>query len=140
MKKHGQRTLDCFHCSRCFFSFQSLEELNSSEAEQRLPNVIFLIIIIIIGVLGNTVVIVVYSSKCPPSTFLLYILTLAVIDLPSCLMPMPLDVVDNTYPLIFYSVLFWKSGRFIVNVLKIGSAFVPVVMAFGRYKKICHLS
>lgn len=119
-------------------NFRTLEELNASKAEQRLPTVIFLIIIIIIGVIGNTVVIVVYSSKYPPSTFRLYILTLAVIDLLSCLIPMPLEVVDNTYPIMFYNEGFCKSGRFIGNVLKIGSAFVLVVMALSRYKKICH--
>lgn len=51
---------------------------------------------------------------------------------------MPLEVVDNIYPLMFYNEGFCKSGRFIGSVLKIGSAFVLVVMAFGRYRKICH--
>lgn len=118
--------------------FKTLEEINASIAEQRLPTVIFLIVIIIIGVIGNSVVIVVYSLKYPPSTFRLYILTLAVIDLLSCLIPMPLEVVDNTKPVMFYSEGFCKSGRFFGNVLKIGSALILVVMAMGRYKKICH--
>ncbi|XP_062589526.1 C3a anaphylatoxin chemotactic receptor-like [Saccostrea cucullata] len=118
--------------------FQTLEEINASKAEQRLPTVIFLTILIIIGVIGNTVVIIVYSLKYPPSTFRLYILTLAVIDLLSCIFAMPVEVVDNAYPVMFYSEAFCKCGRFFGNVFKIGSAFVLVVMAAGRYKKICH--
>jgi uncharacterized membrane protein YsdA (DUF1294 family) len=115
-----------------------LEEVNTTKAEQRLPTVIFLIILMIIGLVGNTVVIVVYSVKYPPSTFRLYILTLAVTDLLSCLIPMPLEVVDNMYPVMFYYEGFCKCGRFFGNVLRIGSAFVLVVMAVGRYKSVCH--
>ncbi|XP_048764305.2 C3a anaphylatoxin chemotactic receptor-like [Ostrea edulis] len=118
--------------------YQTLEEVNASKAEQRLPTVIFLVFLIIVGLIGNTVVIVAYSLKYPPSTFRLYILTLAVLDFLSCLIPMPLEVVDNAYPVMFYNEEFCKSGRFFGNVLKIGSAFVLVVMAAGRYKKICH--
>ncbi|XP_048761479.1 C3a anaphylatoxin chemotactic receptor-like [Ostrea edulis] len=118
--------------------YQTLEEINASTAEQRLPTVIFLVILITVGLIGNTVVIVAYSLKYPPSTFRLYILTLAVLDLLSCLIPMPLEVVDNVYPVMFYYEGFCKCGRFFGHVLRIGSAFVLVVMAVGRYKNICH--
>jgi hypothetical protein len=118
--------------------YLTLEEVNAWKAAMRLPTIIFLIVLIIVGVIGNIVVIVVYSMKYPPTTFRLYILTLAVIDLLSCLIAMPLEIVDNAFPVMFYNEAFCKSGRFIGNVVKIGSALVLVVMAAGRYKKICH--
>ncbi|XP_061192451.1 C5a anaphylatoxin chemotactic receptor 1-like [Saccostrea echinata] len=118
--------------------FASLEEVNRSIAILRLPTVIFLIILIIVGLIGNTTVLVIYSQKYPPSTFRLYILTLAVLDLLSCLIPMPLEIADNVYPMMFYSEPICKYGRFLGSVLKIGSAFVLVVIAASRYKRICH--
>ncbi|XP_062582046.1 C3a anaphylatoxin chemotactic receptor-like [Saccostrea cucullata] len=118
--------------------FESFEEINRSIAVQRLPTVIFLIILIIIGTVGNTFVLVIYSLKYPPSTFRLYILTSAVLDLLSCLIPMPLEVFDNVYPVMFYNEPICKHGRFLGSVLKIVSAFVLVAIAAGRYKRICH--
>ncbi|XP_062582373.1 rhodopsin, GQ-coupled-like [Saccostrea cucullata] len=117
--------------------YSTLEEINASKAQQRLPTVIFLTLLMIIGVIGNTLVIVVYSRKYPPSMFRLYILSLAIIDLLSGVFAMPVEIVDNAYPVMFYSEALCKCGRFIGNVFKIGSAFVLVLIAGSRYKKIC---
>lgn len=117
--------------------FKTLEEQNELKARQRLPTIIFLCILIAFGIIGNITVLVVYSLKYRSSTFRTYILTLAIIDLLSCLIAMPVELVDNLYPLMFFVEAFCKGGRFLGYVFKIGSAFIILIMAAGRFKKIC---
>lgn len=102
-----------------------------------MPTIVFLCILIAFGVIGNIVVLVVYGLRYRPSTFRSYILTLAVIDLLSCLIAMPVELVDNLYPLQFFSEEVCKGGRFLGHVFKIGSALIILVMAVGRFRKIC---
>jgi uncharacterized membrane protein YsdA (DUF1294 family) len=116
--------------------FKTLEELNASKARQRLPTIVFLGILIAFGIIGNIAVLVIYRLKYRPSTFRTYILALAVIDLLSCLIAMPVELVDNLYPLMFFIEAFCKGGRFLGYVFKIGSAFIILIMAAGRFKKI----
>ncbi|XP_062589522.1 neuropeptide FF receptor 1-like [Saccostrea cucullata] len=116
---------------------KTLEEFNDEKARQRLPTIIFLCILIAFGIIGNMVVLVVYTLRYRSSTFRTYILTLAVVDLLSCLIAMPVELVDNLYPLMFFIEGFCKGGRFLGHVFKIGSAFIILVMAVGRFRKIC---
>jgi hypothetical protein len=118
-------------------SFKTLEELNDNKARHRLPTVIFLSILIPLGIIGNSTILAVYSRKYRPSTFRTFILTLAVLDLLSCLIGMPFELVDNVYPLMFYSEELCKVGKFFGQILKIGSAFVIFLMAVCRFQKIC---
>lgn len=118
-------------------TFETLDELNDKKARQRMPTIVFLCILIAFGVIGNIVVLVVYGLRYRPSTFRSYILTLAVIDLLSCLIAMPVELVDNLYPLQFFSEEVCKGGRFLGHVFKIGSALIILVMAVGRFRKIC---
>ncbi|XP_061191987.1 neuromedin-U receptor 2-like [Saccostrea echinata] len=118
-------------------NFKTLEEFNDEKARQRLPTIIFLCILIAFGIIGNMVVLVVYTLRYRSSTFRTYILTLAAVDLLSCLIAMPVELVDNLYPLMFFIEGFCKGGRFLGHVFKIGSAFIILVMAVGRFKKIC---
>lgn len=119
-------------------NFKNREEQNHDIAMQRLPTVIFLGILIIIGMIGNIIVIVVYTRKYPSTTFKFYILALAVIDLLTCCISMPFEIADNVLPFLFFDETVCQVGRFLGNVFKMAAAFVIVVMAIGRYKKICH--
>ncbi|KAK3089611.1 hypothetical protein FSP39_005023 [Pinctada imbricata] len=118
-------------------TYLTLQERNDSIASQRLPTIIFLGILVALGIIGNVTVLLVYGLRYRPTTFRLYILSLAVIDLLSCCIAIPLEMADNLFPLMFYSEALCKIGRFFGNVFKIGSAFVLIVMAAGRYWKIC---
>ncbi|XP_062582376.1 C3a anaphylatoxin chemotactic receptor-like [Saccostrea cucullata] len=119
-------------------NYKSREEQNYDAAYQRMPTVIFLGILIFVGVIGNIIVLVVYIRKYPSTTFKFYILALAVIDLLTCSISMPFEIADNVLPFLFFNETLCQVGRFLGNVFKIASAFVIVVMAIGRYKKICH--
>ncbi|XP_048764291.1 trace amine-associated receptor 1-like [Ostrea edulis] len=119
-------------------NFKSRDEQNQDAAYQRMPTVIFLGLLIFVGVVGNIIVLVVYTLKYPSTTFKFYILALAVIDLLTCCISMPFEIADNVLPFMFFNETVCQVGRFLGNVFKIAAAFIIVVMAIGRYKKICH--
>lgn len=76
-------------------NYKTLEELNNLKVHQRMPTIVFLFILIPFGVVGNIVTILVYGLKYRPSTFRVYILTLAIVDLLSCFIGMPVELADN---------------------------------------------
>ena len=117
--------------------FKSLEELDADKVQQRLPTIVFLSILIVFGIMGNVVVLIVYCRKYRSSTFRTFILTLAVADLSSCLIGMPMELVDQLSPLTFYNEEFCKIGKFVGQILKIWSALIVFLMAVVRYQKIC---
>ena len=121
--------------SSAFQTVKTLEELNNEKAHHLIPTVVFLSILIAVGITGNIMVLVAYSRKYRPSTFRTFILTLAVVDLSSCLIGMPMELVDNLYPLTFYNEEFCKIGKFLGQILKIGSALIVFLMAVVRYQK-----
>lgn len=115
----------------------SLEDLNNAEAIQRLPTLVYLSVLEVIGVIGNVLILLIIGLVYKPNNFRCYILTLASLDLMTCLISIPAEIADNALPLMFYSEFFCKFSRFIGTIGKLGSAFVLVVMAVGRYRKIC---
>lgn len=102
-----------------------------------MPTIVFLFILIPFGVVGNIVTILVYGLKYRPSTFRVYLLTLAIVDLLSCFIGMPVELVDNLLPLVFYDEQLCKVGKFLGQILKIGSALIIFLMAVCRFQKIC---
>ncbi|XP_052684474.1 delta-type opioid receptor-like [Crassostrea angulata] len=117
-------------------NYTTLEELNNLKVHQRMPTIVFLFILIPFGVIGNIVTILVYGLKYRPSTFRVYLLTLAIVDLLSCCIGIPVELADNLLPLVFYDEKLCKIGKFSGQILKIGSALIIFLMAVCRYQKI----
>lgn len=117
--------------------FLTLQEHNDHEARQRLPTVIYLCILVTVGIVGNSIILLVYGFQYKPTNFRCYILCLAVLDLLACCISIPSEIVDNAYPFMFYSEGFCKFSRFIGDIAKLGSALILTVMAGGRYRRIC---
>lgn len=119
-------------------NFPSLQELNDIEARKRLPTTIYLCILMIIGILGNILVLYVFTSRYNHNNYRTFTLFLASIDLTACLVYFPAEIVDQTYPYMFYSEGACKSCRFIGRLTILGSALVLIVIAIERHRKVCH--
>lgn len=115
----------------------ALIDINDSVARQRLPAIIYLSVLMVIGVLGNGIVLFVYGLKYKPTNFRTFTVCLAAIDMLACCVFMPLEIIDQRYPYMFYSEETCKIGRFIGKITKTGSAFVLIVIAVERHRKIC---
>ncbi|XP_063422829.1 growth hormone secretagogue receptor type 1-like [Mytilus trossulus] len=114
-----------------------LEELNYEEAKQYVGGVIFVTIIMIIGLIGNLHVLFVYTFRMKPSNHRIFILSLAVLDMITCIVGMPFIIVDLRNPLTFTMVSACKVLRFVNYFICISSALILTVIAIDRYRKIC---
>ncbi|CAG2209146.1 unnamed protein product [Mytilus edulis] len=114
-----------------------LEELNHEEAKQYVGGVIFVTIIMIIGIIGNLHVLFIYTFRMKPSNHRIFILSLAVLDMITCIVGMPFIIVDLRNPLTFTMVSACKVLRFVNYFICISSALILTVIAIDRYRKIC---
>lgn len=117
--------------------FRTLQELNDEKAQKRLPTTIYLSILLVVGVIGNLLVLCVYGPSLKKNNFRTFTVCLAVIDIVACCVYIPVEIVDQVLPLMFFSQVACKLGRFIGRTANIGSACIIVVIAFERHRKIC---
>jgi len=116
---------------------ETLIRLNAEEAIRRLPVVIFILILVIIGVFGNLHVLYIYYRKFNVSTYRIFVLSLAAIDIISCCVSMPFEIADELNPYIFKAEIACKIFRFLNTCLAMATALMLVVIASERYRRIC---
>lgn len=119
------------------FSEVDLDTLNNAEAVRRLPVVIFILILIVVGVFGNIHVLYIYYTKFGHSTYRIFVLSLAVVDITSCCVSMPFEIADELNPLNFRSEIACKIFRFLNTCFAMITSMMLVVIASERYRKIC---
>ncbi|KAL3891732.1 hypothetical protein ACJMK2_003981 [Sinanodonta woodiana] len=115
----------------------SLEEINDKVAHIYLAPIIFVGILMVIGVVGNGLVLYIYSLKFKSSSHRVFIIVLSFVDLVTCSIGMPFVIVDFRYSLIFYFVSICKTLRFVNYFMSLSSAFILIAIAVDRYRKIC---
>lgn len=116
---------------------ETLIRLNAEEAIRRLPVVIFILILMIIGVFGNLHVLYIYYRKFNVSTYRIFVLSLAAIDIISCCVSMPFEIADELNPYIFKAEIACKIFRFLNTCLAMATSLMLVVIASERYRRIC---
>lgn len=113
--------------------------LNDKMAMRYLPVIIYIIVLMIIGLIGNSIVCIVYISNKSKTSVCFFILTLALLDLLNCLIGMPHEIVDLRYQYMFYSSTACKFLRTIEYISTVGSTVVLLAVAVDRYNRICKL-
>ena len=116
---------------------QLLAEINAREVVALYPVIFFYAAILVIGIIGNSLVLLVYSYRYKRSPARLYILFLAAIDFSICLFGLPYHLIDLTHPYTFTNSTLCKSFTFVVTTLFYMSIFGLIVIAVDRYLKIC---
>ncbi|KAL3858549.1 hypothetical protein ACJMK2_013134 [Sinanodonta woodiana] len=113
------------------------ENINNKKVLQNIGGIIFVSILTIIGIGGNSIVIFVYLRKYKSSTHRTFIVTLAIIDLVTCCVPMPFVLVTLRYPFMFQSNEVCIGFKFVSYLMCIGSSIILLTIAAERYRKIC---
>ncbi|XP_046574614.1 LOW QUALITY PROTEIN: uncharacterized protein LOC124282627 [Haliotis rubra] len=137
-------------CANLSFSLEAMDNLSFHEdhdvylrrydnefALQVLVAILFLVVLMLTGLLGNTLVFYVYAFKFKHSTTRCYILALAVFDLISCVISIPVEITDMRFNYTFGQYGFCKIMRVFVTFSSMSSGAVLVAVAVDRYKKIC---
>ena len=121
------------------FNYSLLVEMNQELADSVLYMTVIVAIIGITGLIGNTCVLVVYSVNYPTCNFKYFVITLAIIDITSCLTTIPGEIFTHrnwyNYPdeAIWYCKVKTYFNGFTVFLL----AFVLLLIAVDRYRKAC---
>ncbi|ESO98219.1 hypothetical protein LOTGIDRAFT_231336 [Lottia gigantea] len=113
--------------------------LNDQKARLYLPIIIFLAMLSVFGTFGNILVCGVYWNKKYKASSHYFILTLAVLDLVTCIIGIPTEIIDLRYPYMFFLPIVCKLLRFVHSSTIISSSSCLIAVAFDRYYRICRL-
>ncbi|KAL8593029.1 hypothetical protein ACOMHN_017959 [Nucella lapillus] len=116
-----------------------LQCLNDEKAFLYLPVIVFLAVLVVAGTLGNTLVLAVYWRKPYKASSHYFILSLAALDLFSCLVGLPTEIADLRFPYMFDLPIACKLLRFTHSSTIIASSSILIQVAFDRYYRICRL-
>ncbi|KAL3858408.1 hypothetical protein ACJMK2_012999 [Sinanodonta woodiana] len=114
-----------------------LEDMNNKKILENIGGIIFVSLMMIVGFGGNSVAIFVYLRKYKSSTHRTFIVSLAIVDLATCCVPMPFILVTLRYPIMFQNNGGCKLLQFLTYAMCIGSLIIILAIAGERYRKIC---
>ncbi|XP_062603106.1 neuropeptide receptor npr-1-like [Saccostrea cucullata] len=114
------------------------EVFDKSNVGQK-PVVTYVAILMVVGFFGNIHVLVVFSTQFKKnSNYVIFVLSLAVIDFLMCSVHMPLEILDLLYPYDFYGSVTCKLFRSNQSILTLASIFILILIAVDRYRHVCH--
>ena len=114
-----------------------LSTLSDEEALVLLPVLVFLGVLMVIGILGNGVVLYVHIAKFKSSSTRNYVIGLAILDLLSCCLGLPGEMVDLRFSFTFYSDTLCRVMRLALTFASVASGVTLVAVAIDRYCRIC---
>ena len=114
-----------------FLDAKNLEFLTSLT-----PTVTFLVVLATVGVVGNSLVLLVYFKRFKPSVTRTYILAMSLVDLTTNICCLPTELPNYIVQYSYYS---WacKVSTTVLGSLALGSGFILVAVAVDRRRHIC---
>lgn len=98
---------------------------------------VFVIFYMVIGFIGNSVVIYIFTVKWKLTKTTIFILTLAGVDLMSCIINMPTEAAILWHPMDFDYDVLCKISRYTTFIASASSSFVLIAISIDRYVMIC---
>ncbi|XP_069113605.1 orexin/Hypocretin receptor type 1-like [Argopecten irradians] len=114
------------------------EEEDTVSKEQLYTAIGMLAVFSIIGIIGNALVLYVFSNFKQKLTSTIFILTLAGTDFITCLITIPYSIVVEILDYSLYYDIVCQIYQFLITTTVPFSAFVMVAIAVDRYLCICH--
>ncbi|XP_033727718.1 cholecystokinin receptor type A-like [Pecten maximus] len=114
-----------------------LEAANRYEQNVLTPIIVYIVFLMVSGLIGNLVVLYVYTFRFRRSSSRTFILCLAILDTLTCLFGMPYHILDMTYAYTFYNVMACKTLSYVMALSLLCSIYILVLIAIDRYRKIC---
>ena len=114
-----------------------ITKLNEEEALRQTPLLVFLGFISLVGISGNIVVWYIYGFLYTASNSRIFITCLAVVDLCTCVLAVPVEMVTVRNQYQFDAPWTCRISRFTNTATTTSSAAVLLLIAMDRYRKIC---
>ncbi|XP_021344393.1 alpha-2B adrenergic receptor-like [Mizuhopecten yessoensis] len=114
-----------------------LQEINDSYVSILLPVIIVIGVLMVLGLCGNPLVIYFYGCRMKTTASYMFIVTLAIFDLLSCVISLPMEISDLINFYTFDSAATCRALRFVNYFSSIGSGTTLIAIAVDRFRKIC---
>ncbi|XP_059171040.1 uncharacterized protein LOC131952423 [Physella acuta] len=116
-----------------------LHAANDAVAMTLLPVMIVLGVLCVVGILGNSLVCFVYAKRFRRGGHNFLITCLAFVDLNSCVLAIPYEIVDIRFYVyyVFDTDWFCRCMKFITAFINIVSILILLLIAVDRYRKVC---
>lgn len=98
---------------------------------------IFVIFYMVVGFVGNSVVIYIFTAKWKLTKTTVFILTLAGVDLMSCVINIPTEAAILWHPMDFDYDILCKISRYTTFIASASSSFVLIAISIDRYLMVC---
>lgn len=98
---------------------------------------VFVIFYMIVGLIGNSIVIYIFTAKWKLTKTTIFILTLAGVDLMSCIINMPAEAAILWNPMDFDYDVMCKISRYTTFIASASSSFVLIAISIDRYLMVC---
>lgn len=116
--------------------YPTLDDLNLEEMARLIPTVIFLAIVGLVGLLGNSLVIHIYRTRYKFSNIKCFILSLSAVDLFTCCVAIPLEMVTFLDQYTFELGWLCKLSRCVNAICTNASTFLLIFIAIDRFRRI----
>ena len=114
-------------------------ETNYTLMKQALwPAFVYVVVMMLLGLVGNSLVLIVYRHHFRTSVTRMFIYCLALLDMANCLFTMPAELVILFRFTDFPSPLWCKLTRFLTYTFNGSSSIILTAIALDRYNKVCH--
>lgn len=114
-----------------------LAELNHAESLRHIPIAVYLGLVGVTGCIGNSIVCYIYYSVYTESNSRIFLLCLAVIDLCTCVIDIPLEIITVLNQYNFQESLLCKFTRTGNSLTTLYGSGVLLAIGVDRYLKIC---
>ena len=119
-------------------SSKLLSDLNEQEKYRHIPIAVFLGLVGITGLIGNSVVCYIYGAVYIQSNSRIFLICLAGIDLCTCIIDVPLEIINVLNQYEFSEPLLCKFSRSGNTLTTFYSTGILLSIAIDRHRKICH--
>lgn len=102
-----------------------------------IPVVVFIALLTFLGIIGNAIVIYVFSFSFKRSTVHFFITLLASFDIVCCIFGLPMEIVEFYYVFRYPSNAGCKFQRLVNFTCNTGSVAMLLAISIERYRKVC---
>ncbi|KAK3585382.1 hypothetical protein CHS0354_004664 [Potamilus streckersoni] len=115
----------------------NLAVLNDLKSLENIGGAIFVGALMIIGFIGNSLSLYIYFFRYNSSTYRVFVLCLAFIDMVACCVTMPFVLYMQRYPFMFEDSWGCRVMKLTTYFITIGSGVILLIIATERYRKVC---
>ncbi|XP_053377862.1 D(2) dopamine receptor-like [Mercenaria mercenaria] len=117
--------------------YATLKKLNDEEVVRQIPLIVYLAILCISGTAGNSLICYIFAKKCKLSTYYNLVTFLAIINLFTCCIVIPLELIAQFWQYTFDNIWLCKINSFLCAFTAFTSGSLLFCIAFDRYRKVC---